>query len=130
MRFALQAVGRLRLQLMPLDAATTQAMASAGYHPFLELTLGATKSLLSVLRHLAAKWQQAAPATHSGGDGDGALFVHPPPDCPITLRGVCWGGPDCDGQLRVSSACWSAAAAAWNNCLGTTAQNSLSLPVQ
>ena len=95
---------KLRLQLMPLDAATAQAMAAVGHHPFLELTLSTTKSLLSVLRHLGGKWQQAAAAAGApsgSGSAASALYVHPPADCPITLRGVCWGGPECDGQLKV-----------------------------
>jgi len=97
---------KLRLQLVPLDSDTAAAMAAAGYHPFLELTLSTSKSLLSVLRHLGTKWQQAAPAADVGGgssSGSGAaLFVHAPADCPITLRGVSWGGSDCDSQLKVS----------------------------
>ena len=104
--------GKLRLQLMPLDGSTAGAMAAAGYHPFLELTLGTSKSLLSVLRHLGSKWQRAAPpeaaaaaTTSSGGGGGGGspLFVHPPAECLITLRGICWGGPDCDSQLKVGA---------------------------
>lgn len=78
-------------------------MAAAGYHPFLELTLSTSKSLQSVLRHLGSKWQQAVPAgSDSRGPGEvPAIFVHPPAECPITLRGMSWGGPDCDGQLKV-----------------------------
>ena len=107
-----QVGGKLRLQLMPLDGGTAGAMAAAGYHPFLELTLSTSKSLLSVLRHLGSKWQQAAPpeaaaaaatSSGSGGVGGSPLFVHPPAECPITLRGVCWGGPDCDSQLKVGA---------------------------
>lgn len=97
------ASSKLRLQLMPLDSATTASMAAAGYHPFLELTLSTSKSLLSVLRHLGGKWQQAVPAAGKGGGAGGApaIFVHPPASCPITLRGMSWGGPECDAQLKV-----------------------------
>ena len=102
----LQVGGKLRLQLMPLDGTTAQAMAAAGHHPFLELTLSTTKSLLGVLRHLGTKWQAAAAAAAGGGVGVSALYVHPPVDCPITLRGVCWGGPDCDSQLKVGGWAW------------------------
>lgn len=98
-----QVGGKLRLQLMPLDGPTAQAMAAAGHHPFLELTLSTTKSLLGVLRHLGTKWQAAAAAAAGGRGGASALYVHPPSDCPITLRGVCWGGPDCDSQLKVGT---------------------------
>lgn len=97
-----QAGGKLRLQLMPLDTQTAAAQAAAGHHPFLELTLSTSKSLASVLRHLGAKWQQAAAAASGEASGGGAaLFVHPPENCLITLRHVSWGGPDCDGQLKV-----------------------------
>lgn len=93
---------------MPLDSATAASMASAGYHPFLELTLSTSKSLLSVLRHLGGKWQRAVPAGEDGRGAAGApaIFVHPPADCPITLRGMSWGGPDCDGQLKVGRVEW------------------------
>lgn len=94
-----QVGGKLRLQLVPLDPSTAQAMSAVGYHPFLELTLSTSKSLLSVLRHLGIKWQAAAP--DACGNEPAVLFVHPPADGPIPLRGICWGGPDCDSQLKM-----------------------------
>jgi hypothetical protein len=95
---------RLQLQLVPLDVATAQDMSAAGLHPFLELTLSSGKSLLSVLHHLSNKWRQAAPSREGGAAG-GSLYVHAASDCPIPLRGVCWGGPECDGQLKVRQGC-------------------------
>lgn len=97
-----QGASKLRLQLMPLNAATAhQVMTAAGLHPFLELTLSSNKSLLSVLRHLGAKWQAAAARAAEAGEAAAPLFVHPPSDCPITLRGIAWGGPECDSQIKV-----------------------------
>jgi len=101
---------QLRLELVPLDDGTASAMVAAGYHPYLALTLSASKSLLSVLCHLGTKWQRAAPppdavgGSNSGSSRDSwaALYVHAPADCPIALRGVRWGGPDCDSQLKAS----------------------------
>ncbi|GAB4818363.1 hypothetical protein N2152v2_005409 [Parachlorella kessleri] len=75
------------LQLLPWDGAMEDAMQAAG----------STKSLLSVLRHLAAKWERAMPP-----EGARAIFVHPSHDCPlISLRGMKWGGSACDPQLQV-----------------------------
>jgi hypothetical protein len=83
---------RLPLVLTPLTHALAAHMDQCGYNPFLELTLASSKGLPSVLRHLARKWQTATP---------GNILMHPPCDCPIPLRGVSWGGPDCDARLTV-----------------------------
>lgn len=107
-----QVGGKLRLQLVPLDPSTAQAMSAVGYHPFLELTLSTSKSLLSVLRHLGIKWQAAAP--DACGNEPAVLFVHPPADGPIPLRGICWGGPDCDSQLKVCSSALHSCL--WGDC--------------
>lgn len=55
-----------------------------------------TKSLVSMLKHLSGKWARAVPP-----QGAQCMFVHPSHDCPITLRGMKWGGPMCDPQLKV-----------------------------
>lgn len=58
-----------------------------------------------MLRHLSGKWARAVPA-----GGAHSILVHPAHDCPITLRGMKWGGPACDPQLKVrSSSSWGAA---------------------
>ena len=88
---------RHRLQLAPLDAATGAAMATAGCNPHLELTVSYRKRMLSVLRHLGAK--RAVAAAQACGSAGALPFVQPPSEgCPISLRNVCWGGPDCGGN--------------------------------
>ena len=89
-----QGGGKLQLRLVPLGTVEEDAMSTAGYNPYLELTCSSSKSLTSVLRHLCGKWLRALPP-------GAIMYVHPPPDCPIGLRGTCWGGLACDQLLKV-----------------------------
>eukprot|EP00887_Chlorella_sp_A99_P003675 scaffold7.g3675.t1 len=116
---AVVAGGRLQLRLVPLDDRVVRIMQAAGYNPNLEILCRMSKSLASVLHHLGAKWQAAAPPAGAGAGGGqatagagAALYVHPPPSCPIGLRGMRWGGPDCDEQLKLLYSWGEAAAAA------------------
>ena len=78
-------------------------MLAAGYNPYLEILCRTSKSLVSVLRHLSSKWQLAVPAAAGqAASSTCSLFVHPTNSCPISLREVRWGGPNCDKNLKAS----------------------------
>lgn len=111
----MQGGNRLQLRLLPLDDSVSQAMHAAGYNPYLEILCRTSKSLVSVLRHLSTKWQAAAPRAADQQQGSTCedslayLHVHPCVDsCPISLRGMRWGGPNCDRHLKVQHRMMSA----------------------
>ncbi|KAM7262046.1 hypothetical protein ACFE04_021123 [Oxalis oulophora] len=62
---------KIKLQLFPIDNFTQLQLQNDGYHPFLELTLSATKKISSVLKHLTQKWGRSTIAL-----GDPMLFPY------------------------------------------------------
>ena len=98
---------KLLLQLTPLNSAAAWAMEDAWLYRRLEPTLSPSTRLPAVLRYLGTEWQEAAAAAAAamaqGGAAGAAvaLFLHPPPNCPDTLRNQRWGGPECSDELTI-----------------------------